>query len=252
MRHVKFYHLLVVVLVASVSQLAKATTLDVSTNTASNWSITGAGATGATAEQYGTTVSLSTNAPDTGGTYITGGNPADFDGFWVATEQFYLPADATGVSFNFSGLASDDRTVLELNGNILGDYFLGNNTYTSVLTGPGYMSFSDGTPPPETDYTFTGITSGDITTAADFVFGGENTITLVVNNADVAGDPDNHLYNLTVPYVNSGDQTYGALTTATVSYVETAVPLAPAAWLGLILLGGVAAFAAARSRHRFA
>ena len=98
----------------------------------------------------------------------------NFDGFWYADEYFSLPSNASNVTFSFNSLWGNDRTVLELNGTILGD-----GSYYGD-TGTGVMSFPPG--PPNVAYTFTGTTSGTVTSG--FVLGGVNDLRLVVNNTD--------------------------------------------------------------------
>jgi hypothetical protein len=149
--------------------------MNVGTNgEASNWLVTGAGASQAPAFQVGSGISLTSTGNSTG-TFVTGGSLGQFNGFWYATSTFTLPANATSVSLAFSNLSADDRGVLELNGTIIG------NTLLSGSPGSqGELSLPPG--PPDHPFTFTNVTSGTITSG--FVIGGTNTLTLVVNNTD--------------------------------------------------------------------
>lgn len=56
----------------------------------------------------GTGLCLSSSCSSSG-TWVTGANPANFDGFWTAQLTFNIPAGATGVSLAFSGMSTDDR-----------------------------------------------------------------------------------------------------------------------------------------------
>lgn len=158
--------------VCAVCSKSFAVTLDVGTDNAANWSLTGGGASGATPWQLTNNISITSNGLSTG-TFVTGGSLAQFNGFWYADEAFTLPADATDISLTFNGLTGDDRVVLELNGTPIGDFFLG-----FPNGGSGVMSFPPG--PPDYAYVFTGQTAGTITTG--FVPGQVNLLRLVVNN----------------------------------------------------------------------
>ena len=116
-------------------------------NDASSWLITGAGATAAPAFQDGNAISI-TSTGNQSGTFVTGGSLANFNGFWMASNQFSLPANATSTSLTFSGLNFDDRGVLELNGKVIGNTGLGATGTTTTE-----MAFPPG--PPDVSYTFT-------------------------------------------------------------------------------------------------
>jgi hypothetical protein len=104
---------------------------------ASNWLVSGAGASNAVPFQVTVNhLSISSNGMESG-MFIAGGSLADFDGFWEASESFFLPLDATDVSLTFSGFSSDDRAVLELNGVVIGDSGNGD-------PGSGDMTFVNG------------------------------------------------------------------------------------------------------------
>jgi hypothetical protein len=102
----------------------------------------------------------------------SGGNLANFNGFWYADLTFPLPGDATDVSLSFSGLTGDDRAVLQLNGTNIGDYTNGGNP------GTGVMSFPPG--PPDVPFAFVEQASGTVTSG--FLLGTNNILRLVVNN----------------------------------------------------------------------
>jgi hypothetical protein len=180
--------------------------INLGTAVTSNWTVTWGGAANAPAFEFtpsgfdpGDPVSLT-------GICITsdGDSPASqFNGFWYADADFQLPSNASSVSLVFSTLRADDRVVLELNGNILGDYFLNGLYANPPLTGLGVMSLTSGDDAP---YTFTGISSGTITSG--FILGGENDLRMIVNNTGQAV--------LTAPTV-SGGPTHAELT-ALVSY----------------------------------
>lgn len=180
----------------------KPNTLHVGTRqAASNWRVTGAGATDAPAYPYGgrqQEISLS----DTGGRtgqFVTGGSAEKFNGCWIATRRFTLPAEVESISLTFSNFQCDDRGVLLLNGTVIANY--------SVMgAGPGRISRSPDLP--DTEFPFTNVTSG--TVDAGFVFGGENTLTIVVNN--VVWDRHQH----TRPFTSPSDGTHAGVDAAIV------------------------------------
>jgi hypothetical protein len=104
-------------------------------------------------------ISISSNGRS-GGTFVGGGTYTDFTGTWTATLDFFLPADALNVAYNYASVGVDDRATLALNGVDLGTFY---------IFGPQIL--------------------GTITNAASFVLGGLNTLTLsAVNNPF---DPNN-------------------------------------------------------------
>jgi hypothetical protein len=146
------------------------TTIGVGTDLGSaGWAVTGAGATAAPAMAGGGGISITSNDFRTG-TFLRGGSVAAFNGLWYADRTFNLPADATRIALTFSGLAADDRVVLQLNGADIGDMGL-------FGPGPGLMMFPGSADAP---FTFDGATSGTVTT--HFIRGGKNDLRLVVNN----------------------------------------------------------------------
>src|SRR5690348_6393208 len=116
-----------------------ANTIDLGTATASHWVITGAGAVAAPALQVSDTqdIALTDNAKRDGN-YVSGASNAKFTGLWYADNLFQVPANATAMSFSFSSLQGDDRVVLQLNGTVIGDYFL-NTQSADSRTGTGVM-----------------------------------------------------------------------------------------------------------------
>jgi hypothetical protein len=173
-----------VLLLVVLAVAASAATIDISTSAAnaSNWLITGAGATNAAAvvdSNLTGGISITTTGNQTG-TFITGGSLANFNGFWEAVLSFSIPAGATNISANFSGLTADDRTVLEL-----GPTALGNESISGA--GAGVMYFTSGT---SSAYNFTQVTSGDF--SSSLAAGGNYTLELLVNNTGtgVNGDPE--------------------------------------------------------------
>lgn len=190
---------------------AFAVVLDLSTSNISDWLITGGGAVDAPANLYSAATNPGDPLPVDGisvygstGTFVKGGSDAQFNGFWFADARFQLPSNASSVSLVFSNLYGDDRVVLELNGKILGDFFLNGSEKNPPLTGTGVMSFSSA--PHDVPFTFTGKNSGTVTSG--FILGGENDLRLVVNNTGQAV--------LNAPTINGGS-THAELT-ALVSY----------------------------------
>jgi serine/threonine protein kinase len=140
---------------------------------AANWRVTGAGATDAIAFPYGgRQQEISLTDPGNGtGQFVAGGSAEKFNGYWIATRRFTLPAEVESISLTFSNLWCDDRGVLILNGTVIGN--------CSVMgPGPGRMSLSPNVP--DTEFQFTNVTAG--TVDSGFVLGGENTLQIVVNN----------------------------------------------------------------------
>lgn len=214
--------------------------IDVSTSIANapNWLVTGAGAINAPSISHSDgSISVTTvESIVTNMAYAGAGTLAGFDGFWVANLTFFVPDGATGLSLTFSGLIADDRTVLELNQRILGDFRLNPGEAGISQTGPGMMAFSDGfLGANDQMYDFTGVTSGTVTTG---FLTGINNLTLIVNNTG-----DSTLLAHTARFVGNGDLT-GALLNASVSFQEFvptqtpepaslslfAIGLAPLAW----------------------
>jgi hypothetical protein len=193
------------VLVTSTSSTvtAETITLDVGTGNPAIWTITGAGASNAPA--YASISVTSNGLRD--GTFVSGGSLAEFDGFWYADTSFFLPANATEVSLNFSGLGGDDRGVLELNGQIVGNFFLGSS-------GAGVMSFSPGS---YSAFTFTNVRSG--TVSSGFLLGQVNHLRIIVNNTNTFD-----VNAQTITFRDAGDGTAAGLT-ATVSYTVLAPPV---------------------------
>lgn len=221
--------LLIVLMQAGIGAIAQANMINFDTGTGSNWTVTGGGAVNAPAFYLALPEITLTSNSFNSGTFATGGTVAQFNGAWYADFQFTLPAGASSVSMSFTNLFADDRTVLQLNGVNLGDYFLNNSANNPPLTGSGVMRFpGEGSDQP---YTFTGITSGTVTTG--FVTG-MNDIRLVVNNTDI-----NSLNASTVTFQNSGDSTYaGVLGSVTYSAVPEPAPTLLLGSIGIVSLLG--------------
>jgi hypothetical protein len=148
------------------------------TSTGSPWTVSGAGANEATPYYLATPEITITSTSDGSGQFATGGSNDQFSGLWYADYTFTLPSDAQDVELDFTNLVGSDRVVMQLNGTDIGDYDLDSTFANPPLTGAGEMQFpSDASADP---YTFTGITSGDVTSG--FVIGGVNDLRLVVNN----------------------------------------------------------------------
>jgi hypothetical protein len=161
------------------SATASVTTISFGTGSASGWQVTGGGAVNATpyvitqSDVSTGLISLTSNGYGSG-TFVSGGSAGNFGGFWTARYNFYLPANATGVSFHYSNFFADDRAVLKLNGNIL--------NATGVPWGQGQMVMTLGGPLLDySPFTFpNGSASG--TAVTGFILGGQNAIELIVNN----------------------------------------------------------------------
>jgi hypothetical protein len=140
---------------------------------------------------------------------------ASFDGFWEATEPFFLPLNAMGVSLSFAGFASDDRAVLELNGIVIGDSGNGD-------PGSGDMTFIDGGA--LQPFNFTNQASGTITTG--FNLGGTNSLVVIVNNTGVG------ILGATSTFTGTADNTFFKLSSGTITYVVPEPASAVVVWLG--------------------
>lgn len=217
------------VLTLLASDRADAQAINVGTQgNASNWLVTGAGASQSPAFPYGglqQEISITDNG-DQFGNFGAGGSLANFDGFWYADRSFVLPADATGVSLAFSGLEADDRAVLMLNGTIIGNI--------DSYNGPGLRQFTFLPGPPDQPYTFTNVTSGIVTSG--FMVGGTNTLRLIVNNTSGT---------TTSTFTGLGDGTHGGVE-GTVSFASVPEPSS----LLLLSLGTASAIESLRRRHR--
>jgi hypothetical protein len=167
----------VVSLIVAFAATASATTINFSTSTG-NWTVTGAGATNAPAAVLGGGgISITSNGLQSG-TFVAGASLAAFDGFWTANFSFFLPADADNISGSFSNLRSDDRVVLYLNGNQIGDGGLGIPAGGSIA---GLMELTDGGG--NLPFFFdSSDSSGAGSGPAGFILGGENTLTAILNN----------------------------------------------------------------------
>lgn len=186
---------------------ASGAAIDIGTaSNASSWRITGAGAIEAPAMQVLDNISISDNGFSTG-TFVEGGSPEDFNGFWYADVTFFLPATATNIQLMFSDLWADDRVVLQLNGTDIGNFFL--------LTTPGTGVIALPPGPPDVAFTFTHQTSGVV--SSGFLIGQDNVVRMIVNNTGWS--------NLAAPtcgFKSTTDNTAaGLIGTVTYSLVET-------------------------------
>jgi hypothetical protein len=206
--------ILIAVLLSAYSSEAQNISFDTSSPT--GWTVTAGGTTAAPyvvnyQETIGTNppayynfLSVTSNGFSTG-SYLPGGNIADFTGFWLAEYTFFLPANATNITFNYSSLFADDRVVLELNGQILNATGIYSNETSS-----GDMVFSDGGSP--VAYSSFNSPNGEIsgTATSGFILGGTNTVEAVVN------DTGNGIFG-SDQTINSGDSTFLGLS-GTVTY----------------------------------
>jgi hypothetical protein len=220
---------------------AFADSIDLSTSNGL-WTVTGAGATNQRAFVLGGGgISFSSNATNNG-TFVPGASNAGFDGFWTASFSFFLPSGATNIMGSFSGLTADDRVVLFLNGNIIGD---GGLNIPSGGSANGEMEFTDGGG--DQPFTFSSSdSSGSESGSAGLILGGQNTLTAVINNT---GDG---IYGTTKGFGGTGD---GATfkVTGDLSYIApaTTVPEPSSVSMllgGLALLGGFSRMTVTRSR----
>jgi len=193
------------------THFAAGATINVGTsNNASSWLITGAGATGVPAFQtsanHAGEISLTRDAFPSG-SFLSGGSLAAFNGFWFADLTFVLPVNAEGATLAFDHLYGNDRAVLQLNGTTIGDA----NYYGT--TGPGVMRYPGGSN--DVAYTFTGRTSGTVSSG---FLPGTNTLRLVVNNTGQVP-----LSAATFRFVASWDGT-DAYLNGTVTYEISEIP----------------------------
>jgi hypothetical protein len=222
---------LTVVAVLTVASTSSATTIDFSTVTG-GWTVTGAGATNVTGDVLGPGGKISfTSDGREDGTFISGASLAAFDGFWTASFSFFLPIDASIQSASFSNLIADDRVVLFLNGNEIGDGGLGIPTSGSIV---GKMEFTDGGG--DVPFTFSSGDSADSCSGsgcsgAAFIFGGMNTFEAIINNTGSGVTGTTHTFLGTGDGANFGVQ-------GTVTF-DTAVPEPATLTLTALGLAGV-------------
>jgi hypothetical protein len=175
----------------------------------------------------GTGLCLSSSCSSSG-TWVTGANPTNFDGFWTAQLTFNIPAGATGVSLTFSGMSTDDRAVVYLNGTSFESLGLGG-------PGTGSMTLTDGGA--NNSYLFLSGNGASGTVASGFNIGGTNTLEAIINNtgSGISGSDRN---------VSGGDGTsFGS--TLTLTYTAGSTTPEPGSMgliaVGLALVGGLAA-----------
>ncbi len=222
----------IAILLAAAGVKVRANSIDVSTG-AATWTVSIPGESVSAVTPFGagggdgSVLCLSTTC-GAGGTWVTGGGVAGFDGFWTAQLTFAIPAGATGVTLTYPSFTVDDRAVLELNG----------VTFASGSgMGLGEMELLDGGP--NDPYTFLGNTSGSVTSG--FNVGGSNTIEVIINNTG------NGIHSPTDDV--SGQDNTSFSFTGTVSFTQGTSAPEPGTMVmaaaGLIL--GIAAY---RRRHR--
>jgi hypothetical protein len=198
------------------------------TSVASNWLVSGAG--GSDDVPFQTTVNhLSITSDQTeSGTFIAGGSLSSFDGFWEATETFFLPLNATAVSLSFAGFSSDDRAVLELNGVVIGDSGNGD-------PGSGDMTFTDGGA--LQPFNFTNRASGTISTG--FNLGATNSLEVIVNNTGVG------ILGATSTFTGTADNTFFKISSGAITYNSAPEPAS-----AVLVWSGCAAMLLASVRRR--
>ncbi len=197
----------------------------ISIGSGTNWTVT-AGGTGAVNVTpfliSGNTISITSDDSATG-TFVTGGTAASFNNYWTAQFSFVLPANASNVVLNFGNLSADDRTVLELNGVIIGSNGLLNPS-SGCTTGAMVMTNGGSNNP----YTFcAGTNTGSVTSG--FNIGGSNTLMAIINNTNTGING-----NLAATFAAGGPTVFGV--TGSVSFTPTPEP-ASAALAGAGLLG---------------
>jgi hypothetical protein len=204
-----------VLAIAAISCLGDSVEFSIRTDTPDGWTVTTSGISNVAPFVIYTNAEISVPAigvTSTGvgtGFFLLGENLTNFDGFWTATNQFYLPPAATNVSLTFSNLGFDDAGVLFLNGTPIAatDTHSASNGTTS-----GRVVFQNGT---ASTWSFTGPDNGVFGAVTNgFILGGQNALSATINNT---GHGANGV--LTTGLVG-GDTTYFAMA-ATVSYDVT-------------------------------
>lgn len=155
--------------------------VDIGTGTCTSWTVSAGGAIDATPYRPDSSprIAITSDFLRTGA-FLQGGSLANFDGFWVAKCNFFLPQQATNVSLTYWNLAADDRVVLKLNGSPIAA--TGLQAYSSGIY-QGQMLLVDGGP--TVNYNFTGPDSGISGTVTNgFNIGATNTLEAIVNNTD--------------------------------------------------------------------
>ncbi|HEY2586063.1 MAG TPA: hypothetical protein VGI81_09910 [Tepidisphaeraceae bacterium] len=233
----------VCVLFSAIPGVRAATTLDVSTATPSNWTVSGGDADNTTPDVISGTSLISLTSDGTlAGTPVMGFNNSRFDGTWAVSHAFTLPADATNPTLMYSGLSADDRAVLFLNGKQIANV-------ASDGAGSGTMALTTGGP--GSPFTFTNNTSGTITSG--FNVGGANTLSAFINNT--TGGRNGTL----LPLVGTNGTDFGIAGTITFasggsggSTPAASVPVPPAGWAGLAMLLGLTTLGLMRRVRRAA
>ena len=202
-----------------------AATIDLGTaQNSADWLVSGGGAVDSpsfpTNVNRTGAIAITSNALRTG-TFAAGGNLAAFDGFWVAKNEFLLPANATGTVLSFSDFYANDRGLLRLNGVEVG------NVDHLGATGTGVFKKSQiGN---DESFEFTGLDAGSINSG--FLLGQTNVLEIVINNTG-----DIPITAPTMTFDGTGDATT-AFINASVSF--TAIP-EPSCGFGLSCLAVIA------------
>jgi hypothetical protein len=166
-----------ILLVLSMSgRFTHAETVDLGTDgNSSQWLVTAAGAVDAASFQTNVNrtgaIAITSDALESG-SFLSGGSLAQFNGFWRAEIDFFLPATANDASLTFDGFYANDRGLLLLNGIEIG------NVDHLGATGDGLFQFTEAGV--DQAYTFTGLDSGSVNTG--FLLGQSNTLSILVNN----------------------------------------------------------------------
>ncbi len=216
--------------VFGLASVAQADTVDIGTANAANWTVTADGST-FTAFQLGGNVTMTSTGN------ALGTSPVDltkFDGVWLATLSFTLPADAINVELNTTTLLADDKLVVSLNGTDIG------NSLVAGGTGAGNF-FRNGA---SEAITYSGNQALSVTSG--FVLGGTNHLIVYVNNTDTT-DPNAAPSNFAFPTADTSFDLTGAVTYDEAVQAGVPEPQYIGLWLGF---GGAILAGARRLRNK--
>jgi hypothetical protein len=106
----------------------------------------------------------------------------DNDGYYYAQTKFNIPKGAVKITLAIAGLYADDRTVVELNGKVIGATGIN-------APGTGAMTFSDGGA--NNAYNFTTANGAKINHVTSGFVTGDNYLKVIVNNTGlgISGAP---------------------------------------------------------------